>query len=167
MKYRQFLTHTLAMLVYRSGPQDLPASLQLLILAVVGSGTISLVGLGQLGAPGNLPLQVAVAAAFSLVFVRVALVFRGGASRFLQTATAMFATDAFLTIIALPAAAGLDPATQEASALASTWLLVVLLWSVGVLGHIFRHALNLPLAGGILVALLYLFLSLNLSAMLT
>ncbi|MEX0731377.1 MAG: hypothetical protein WED00_17665 [Aquisalimonadaceae bacterium] len=138
----------------------------LLIVSMVVSGMISMVGLSRLGAPGNIAMQLLGAALFSLLFVRVALQFRGGVDRFLQTATALFATDAALTVIALPATAGIDPATQEASVMAAGWLLIVLLWTVAVIGHIFRNALDLPLAGGILVALVYLFLSINITSVL-
>lgn len=43
--------------------------------------------------------------------------------------------------------------------------LLIVLWYVAVLAHIFRHALSVPLPLGLGVALLYLFLSLTLSGL--
>lgn len=163
MTYGQLFNSLYGIIRFRAGPQDLPASTSLMVTAVVISGVISIFGLSQLSAPTNMAMQIVGATAFTLLFVWTALQFRGGGNRFLQTTTALFATDAALTVIALPAAIGIDPIAQEASPLAAGWLLMVLLWTVAVIGHIFRHALDLPFAGGILIALLYLFLSLNIS----
>ncbi len=165
--YAQTLNVLLDMLRLRTGPQDLPTSIGLLVVMVALSSVISLIGLSQLGGDQGIGPQIAVAGGFTLLFTWVALQFRGGVERFIQTTTALFGTDAILTIIALPATTGLDPESGEASPLAAAWLLMVLLWTVAVIGHIFRHALNLPLAGGVLVSLLYLFLSLNVTAAIT
>lgn len=164
MSYSQFFDILFGIIRLRTGPQDLPASSNLLVMVFLASSAISIIGLSQFNAPTNMLAQILASAAFTLLFVWAALQIRGGKNRFLQTATALFATDAVLTIIALPAAIGLDPAAQEASAVAAFWLLIVLLWTVAVIGHIFRHALDIPFAGGILVALLFVFLSLNLSS---
>jgi len=164
MNHTQLLSQLIDIIRFRSGPQDLPASGNILIMAVLASGIISLVGFSGMGITGSAMAQIIIATLFGLLFLRVALQFRGGANRFTQAATAMFGTDALLTMVALPATMGLDPGAETASSLAVFWLLLVLLWTVAVISHIFRHALDLPLPGGILVAVLYLFLSLNVTS---
>lgn len=160
----QLLMTLVGVLRLQNGPQDLPGTSGALAATIVVSFALSLIALGIMG-NDNPALQIAVAAGFTLLFVGVALQLRRMGNRFMQTATALFGTDALLTLIALPATAGLDRTAEEISPLAAVWLLGVLFWTLVVVGHILRNALDLPLIGGVLAALLYLFLSVNVTAM--
>ena len=160
----QLLMALVDILRLQNGPQDLPGTSSALAATIAVSCALSLIALGIMG-NDNPALQIAAAAGFTLLFVGVALQLRRLGNRFVQTATALFGTDALLTLIALPATAGLDQAAEEISPIAAVWLLGVLLWTLVVVGHILRNALDLPLIGGVLAALLYLFLSVNVTAM--
>lgn len=160
----RLLMELVGILRLQRGPQDLPGTTGALAAAIAVSCVLSLVALGIMG-NDNPALQIAVAAGFTLLFVGVALQLRKLGNRFVQTATALFGTDALLTLIALPATMGLDRSSEEISPLAALWLLGVLLWTLMVVGHILRNALDLPLVGGVLAALVYLFLSVNVTAM--
>ncbi|WP_290651043.1 hypothetical protein [Aquisalimonas sp.] len=152
------LVHTLIRIcLFQEGPQALPAAAGLLAALVALGWTASVLLLDQLVPEGMVAVEVTLATGFALLFTWLALSLRGGTARFVQTASALFGTDLVVLLPAAPlllaTADGDSPALQLA-------LLILWLWSIAIKGHIFRHALNLPLAGGVLVAVVYTMLSL-------
>lgn len=143
--------------VFRDGPQELPASSSLLIALVVIGWAASTLLVGQLIAEGSAALEVTVATGFGLLFTWLALSVRGGTHRFLQSATALFGTDLVLLLPVAPLL--LLTSGQEAPNL-QLLLLLLWAWGIAIKGHIFRHALDLPVPGGVLVAIGYTILSL-------
>ena len=141
----------------QEGPQDLPASPRLLATLVILSWTGNLFVIEQLETDAAVPVYITLVTLFALGFIWVGLSIRGGRARFMQTAAALFGTNLVLLLpigpLLLLTAEGDYPTLQ---------LLVLLawIWSIAIKGHIFRHALNLPLAGGVLVAVVYTLLSL-------
>lgn len=144
----------------QAGPQDLPAATSILAtLTALGWGA-SIVIIEQLEPAGSVIAEVTLATAFALLFTWLALSLRRLSNRFVQTASALFGTDLLLLIPAGPlllaTASGDAPTLQFA-------LLALWLWSIAIKGHIFRHALDLPVSGGVAVAVLYTLLSLFLT----
>ena len=140
----------------RAAPQELPCSWELLGLTVIaGLGSSYAAIWTYAPAPNALP-QLLVGLVFTLGFTYGILVFRGLKIRFIQTASALLGTDAIITVITLPLlyAAGSSVAQNAYILSAITGLGI---WNLFVMGHILRHALSLPLPGGILVALGYIF----------
>jgi hypothetical protein len=145
----------------RRNPQDLPASAALfgLVLAVallgglllsVSAGASLVAGLGQT----LLDLLLMLGA---LHLVLKALNKR---ARYLQTATALVGADAVIGFVALlpvslarPAVDGAEP--SGGVLLAGLLFLALLAWSVLVVGHILRHALDLTLAQGVVIAIAF------------
>ncbi|MCO6441017.1 MAG: hypothetical protein J5I81_08025 [Nitrococcus mobilis] len=122
-------------------------------------------GYAAMWAYGSMPNAVPtllVGLLFTLGFIYGILAFRGLQIRFVQTASAIFGTDAIITLISLPvlAATSTGPAQDAYILFAMAGLGI---WNLLVMGHILRHALSLPLPGGILVALGYIFGSLFIS----
>ena len=77
--------------------------------------------------------------------------------RIVQTLTALAGTGALITIVSLPISGWFRGADKESGegGLAVLMLLLLVGWSLAVVGHILRHALDLPIAGGTLVAVAY------------
>ncbi|HEY5790811.1 MAG TPA: hypothetical protein VIX81_09310 [Gammaproteobacteria bacterium] len=147
----------------RAKPQQVPASevvFALALLAYLGVGVLVL-------APGEgLPRalgQALLDTALLLALLRLALQWRRHPARFQQAATALTGTGALLGLLLLPVLAlggGGEEAGQQAAVLAFLLWTALFAWSLTVTGHILRHALELPLAGGVLCAVLYFAVSL-------
>lgn len=144
--------------LFQDGPQELPASNTLLVVLVAIGWAASTLLVGQLMDEGSAALEVTLASAFGLLFVWLALTLRGGRNRFLQTASALFGTDLVLLLPVAPLL--LTAQSGDGGGNLQLLLLVLWIWSIAIKGHIFRHALDLPVAGGVLVAIGYTILSL-------
>ncbi len=145
----------------REGPQDLPYAPQQLIGVIAGNAVVTYIAVANLPDTGTVVPQVAMAAIFALAFLYGLLALYGLQARFVQSATALFGTD---MIINLPVAALTFPlathGTEDAPG-AATAILLLWFWQVAILGHIFRHALEIRLTWGVLLALAYSFLNIQ------
>jgi len=146
--------------LFRRGPRDVPASRLLLAVAAAGYVATSAVQSLLLFGP---PLAVERGFADLALTVAVfwtALALRRRGYRFLQTLTAMLGTG---TLLSLPMIAMLIVRREVADAAAVALLLSVasvplLVWYLFVVGHIVRHALEVPLFTGMAVAMTYIVL---------
>jgi hypothetical protein len=146
---------------WRKGPEDLPASGFLLavtfgvyILASIATVLFYSKGVADLLA------QVTLDIALMFGFFGLLLVFYRKTPRFEQTMTALLGTGIVLTVIALPLIAWLriEPAETTAS-IPALLMFIVVLWSISITGHIMRRALDIPFAGGVVMAVAYFLLS--------
>lgn len=147
----------------RAGPQDLPGSGFLLLLTALLSlltGTLTIVGtFGSLGSA--LAAQV-LDILLLLGLLRMLLQITAKQSRFQQTATALLGTGVLINLAAMPLqiiSPG-DPTASVATEVSGLFYLFLLIWALVIVGHIIRHAIEIKLAGGIAIALLY-FLAVN------
>ncbi len=151
----------------KAGPQDLPASSFLLGLAVLSYvliGVVIYIPESEFGEALAWTLLDTVLLA-SLAWV--GLQWRGYPKRFGQTFTALAGCGALLGLLGWPLILWLyRSAPPAAPALPSLLLLVLLGWNVVVIGHVVRHALSVPYPIGVLLAVLYVVLSWNLSELL-
>lgn len=83
--------------------------------------------------------------------------------RFSQTAIAVLLYELLLTLLALPLVAWYQ---RTASTESGLLMLVLIFWSIVVLGHILRHAFEVDLNLGIAAAVLYTLVSWNIVALL-
>lgn len=146
----------------RRGPEDLPDSRFLLLLA----GLAYVLAQAALAAPvyGSPP-----ALARSLILDLLLLCgclwgllrLAGHVSRYRQSLTAVFGTGALLSVCMLPFNYWLDLTIEPGKpALAPTiGLLAVVSWSLVVNGHIFSRALSRPFAAGLAISIAYFFLN--------
>jgi hypothetical protein len=142
----------------RAGPQDLPASRELLGLAITSYTLVSFL----LSVPGY-PLATAgqmalVDATLLIVFAASLLYFIGKKARLYQTLTALAGTGTLLGLFALPVIQLLpqrEEAGQQPPLLASLLWLLLFGWSLLVVAHIMRHALSVKLPVAIGIAMLY------------
>lgn len=146
------------MCLLKCRPQDVPASRELLLLAVAIYFLLDLL-LAKLDENITNALPAALAdTMFMLAFTLVLLLICRKAGRWTQTVTALAGTGAVFALLVMPAVVSLsgpDAMTSMQQAL-SILLYLVLIWYVVVLGHIFRHAMSSSLALGVFVSMIYL-----------
>ncbi len=155
------LWRLLEICLLRAGPQDLPGASRLLLLMLCGYFLVDLLlaqlSFGFADAVGVSVLDVLLLAVFAHLLLRST----AKLERFNQTLAALAGTGQILGVVALPLIHGLNLAQasgEPAAGLAMLWLLV-LIWSLLVLGHILRHALAVSLMTGVGIGVLYSLLS--------
>jgi hypothetical protein len=155
---QQFFRIFLDIVLWRRGPQDLPASQLLLAIAVTGYVLVSVVQLAMLRETAATWLFfVLVDPLLLLGWTWLVLRILGRGARFLQTATAVFGANAmlgvamYLPLQALLTASGQDPASGASQAVA---LLLVVAFAF-VSGRILKIATDTSLITGIAISLTY------------
>ncbi|GAB6041836.1 hypothetical protein [Endothiovibrio diazotrophicus] len=144
----------------KAGPQDLPSSRFLVLAslaAYLGSGTTLMLADTP---PLSAFAQTAVDAAGLALVTTLLLNLRRHPLRLTQTYTALVGSGTLLNLAALPVTLGLLAAQTAGGGIglfAMLWLALVI-WSLMVTGHIFRHALEIPFPAGIIVAMAYMVL---------
>ncbi len=104
--------------------------------------------------------QVTLDIALMFGFFGLLLVFYKKTPRFEQTMTALLGTGIVLTVVALPLIAWLRvESTETTASIPALLMFVVVLWSISITGHIMRRALEIPYAGGVVMAVGYFLLS--------
>jgi hypothetical protein len=153
---------------HRRGPADVPAG-----DGVLGKTLAAYVFIGAMAltpsthAVGELVGQLAVDVAIVFVLFGGLLLVTGRGHRLGQTLTALFGTGAVLSALSVPciwvAAQAVDGSSEPGSivVLSSMMLLVLLLVSILVTAHIVRSAMDWPYAGGALIAIVHLLVSLE------
>lgn len=152
------LRWTTELLQLRGSPADAPASSWLLVQLLALDLISSVLYLQALGS------EVLFGALVGRLLLRIAMIYAvmrafGRAPRFLQTTLALYAVGVLLTFVLLPIAAALVRSQSDTPDFGLQFLqlgfLSLLLWSIVVEAHIYRHALNLkfwyalPLALGL------------------
>lgn len=142
----------------RTRPQDLPASTGFLLVSVVAYLATNLVLSLANESFSRALLTALLDLAVLYIFVRISLLVRRVPERLTQTLGALTGSGAILALLAAPLLILARPDTGVAVVPAVLWLPLVI-WSVGVFGHVMRHALDIPFPAGILMAIAYLVIS--------
>jgi len=144
----------------RVGPQDLPYSWSLFGLALTGYAAIGVaLVLSQAGAVVAL-IETVLDCMILVGLAWTALSLTGKSGRFLKTATALLGTGALLGLLAAPLVwQGSPDEPAQSLGWAGPLFLVLLVWSLLILGHILRHALEVTLGAGVGLGLAYTLLS--------
>lgn len=157
-------------ILLRRGPQDMPYSPRLLVLVCGASVLLQLAIAHVLAIPGDALGAGLIGLAFNLGLLYLLLRLRHVSSRFVQTAIALTACAIVFAILSAPIvlAVGGKPPTPGTmtplQALLGMFALPVVVWKLIVDAHILRHCLDLPFAGGLLIALFWIIAELVLGA---
>ena len=147
------------LILFRAGPQDLPyAPRTVIVLLVIGA--VLEIGFDLYkGSPAAMIAGANVGTLAALAALFTLLRWRGKSERFVQTALSLVATGLLFELLLLPLAlviglpltpdAQLNP--RQTSALLA--LFVLALWQVAISVNILRHAMDIPVAGGVLALL--------------
>ena len=156
----ELLTQIAQLLRLRGGPQHVPFSQNLLIASIAAYAVLT-VAYMQIVAPLDAAIaQTAISVVVAALFVRLVLTLAQKRARSIQTLTAMFGVEAALTLGLVPLFAIAAPTLIEIAAnpalkpeqvaemmpptvaLALFAIFGLVIWSLVVSGHIFRHALE-------------------------
>ncbi|UXI69043.1 hypothetical protein [Tahibacter amnicola] len=144
---------------FKRGPQDLPYAPNLVAIVVIVASALGVLE-GQVPRKAEVSVYAIVFGdLYWLLVTYLLLQVRQVPERFVQTTLAFFITDALFVLARIPAdliLAGVAPNATELApgqAWAALLMLGLVIWQLCVKAHVFRHALNIPLAGGFLVAL--------------
>jgi len=152
----------------RKGPQDLPQSSVLMSLCLILYTVIDVLLTVQSRPFADALLVSFVDVGFLLVVTFLILRQHQYLDRWYQTMTALFGTGVILGIFIFPLVYGGAQNQYE------DWLqqiivllfLIMVIWNIAVLAHIVRHAISTSLGIGIIIAVLYIWMSSLLIAML-
>ena len=158
------LLHPFVQLVLlRSKPQDLPYS-QVLMGLTLGAHFLLGVTLFLFRLPLLDALLAAAASTVLLCLMTVSLLYLNRLqARCVQAVTAMAGADVMVSIAALPVTAWLhgELSSGAASGLPGLLFLLLLGWNLTVAGHVLRHSLSAPLPLGLVIALVFYVVSVN------
>ncbi len=145
----------------RSGPQHLPTSTLLMELTLTAHALAAfLLSLAYLAPARALAAGLAETALLA-VFVTIVLYLPGHLPRYRQTLTALAGTGAMLSLLAIPVTHWLHTAKAAADPTGAPALLLLGLvgWSLAITAHILRHALNCVFTRGLVLAVVFSWLS--------
>ena len=137
----------------RGGPQNLPTSWALMILLLTAYLVQNLVTGHQLE-DQNAAAKSLLAISLQIFVLAGLLFWRKHLERFAQTMSALAAAGIFFNMITWGLLSMSDPTVNQ-PLLALVWF-AVFIWSLFVDAHIYRHALSIPFAVGMLVTVLIL-----------
>ncbi len=143
----------------RAGPQQLPHSTALMWLSVAAYATVGVVsGLSYFGdwrALGASLLDTLLLAAT----LQLVLGIGGHRERLTKALTAVTGSWALIGLLALPLLFAVNRAAEGEGGGALLGLLVLLGWSLAVLGHVLRHALEISLMAALGISVAYFLIS--------
>jgi hypothetical protein len=142
----------------RAGPQDLPATQSALTLSLLAYTATSIVLSVTTQSFGSAVVYGLADTLTLAVLTYTLLMVRRLPQRLTQTLSALAGTGVVIGLFALPLVL-----IQNVPPLL---LLLITVWSLTVIGHILRHALNVSLPMGILASMGYLLASLALASLL-
>lgn len=146
------------MCLLRAGPQDLPATQSVLTLSLLAYTATSIVLSVTTQSFGSAVLYGLADTLTLAVLTYTLLIVRRLPQRLTQTLSALAGTGVVIGLFALPLVL-----IQNVPPLL---LLLITVWSLTVIGHVLRHALNVSLPMGILASMGYLLASLALASLL-
>ena len=147
--------------LFKLAPQDLPVSSFLLLVSMLGYGLVGiLVGLMSLS-PGQAIISSVLDIALVGSMTQLLLWIKEMGPRFQQAFTALMGTGAIMGFLALPLVFLQVQAGDQPALLPSVMLLGLVMWSLGIVGHILRHTISAPFYVGVLLAVLYMYVSMS------
>jgi hypothetical protein len=145
----------------KAAPQDLPCS-RFLMLACIGSYLLVGIGVSLLDQSLGLALlSASIDTGLLIGLAYLALWIRNYQGRAVQTVTAFTGTGTLFELIGWPLVAWLQQTSGGTTSSLSLLLLLLIIWNIVVIGHILRHAVEIPMWVGSGVALMYVYTSIR------
>lgn len=136
----------------RQSPAILPSSRALAVVTTVVFLSLSLTSEFFGGRADYFPARSLLVLGLSFLIVAGMLTIRGVSSRLTQTWTAYTGCGALVSLTLLPLSLTAPAADQQVNPLTALLILFLLLWSVVIDAHIYRHALSISFAAGLAAA---------------
>ena len=154
--------HFVNLCLFKSGPEDLPASQSLLKITLLVYLMVSVL-VGLTNADWMISIWTGLTETiFMMLVLWLILQFRGFQARYVQTLTAMAGSQIILGLISIPILTWfyqLEEIEQPKS-LAMMLIMIVLFWSLMVTAHIFRKSLDIKPSRAVLITVIYSIVSL-------
>jgi hypothetical protein len=147
----------------KKAPQDLPFSINLLKILVIINIIINFLLMNMSVNWFSALLKAAVGILLLCGFSWLCLFFSGKLRRFYQTTTALFGTDSLIDLFALPTIATM--AVNQGGLLAFLVMMALIIWHWVIMGHIMRNALQQSFSFSLGLALLYLVIAYQVTAL--
>ena len=146
-------------------PQDLPASGFFVGVSFGLYAITNAIGTAITLKPATAIALTIVHAALLLSLTYAVLWAKELTPRLNQTASALAGSDAILTLIALPVLMW-QPEGENIPPIPTLIFLALTIWKLAIVGHILRHAMNIHFLMGVILAVAYMYISINISRML-
>lgn len=158
----------LALMLLKSGPQDLPYSQQLTVLLATAYIVSGIIVLNTTINPDDLISGVFLGFAVQYVFTWSVLKALNKLARFVQTFSAMLGVGIVFNVLSWPVFSVLTsgPVSTDLQSYMSLAFLLIISWEVLVKAHIFRHALEMNMLAALVLSFSLFFISIVLSQLL-
>lgn len=146
----------------KAGPADMPASSLLLKVTLFAYFLLGM-GISRLDSAWNVSILSSLAdTLFMMIAVGIMLKFKNLQTRYLQTLMAIAGAGIVLDLVGLPLLLWfmkIDPLEQGTS-VAMLLMIALMFWSLMVIAHIFRQALDIKAGSAAMITIMYTALSL-------
>lgn len=142
-------------LLFQKSPDVIPASWFLLGILLVLNLGLGIVSFAVQYDVLDSVLRTLADMLISICFVYLVLMAVNKSARSLQTISAMLGVSIILNLLSLPLLMMLAE-KQLSAGFAGLFLYIIFCWHIAVMGHIFRHALSVRLAVGMMVSFVYI-----------
>ncbi len=144
----------------KAGPQDLPMADSTKYTAIFFYWLLGVIVISLSQTFGEAVFIALVQTILLIFFTQIVLWITKRPERQTQTITALTGSGAIVTLIALPVLVWLNQsAPDDTASLATAFWLMLFIWETLIIGHIFRHALDMSFFAGLGVSMLYVFVT--------
>ncbi|MDA3919195.1 MAG: hypothetical protein PF501_00725 [Salinisphaera sp.] len=156
-----FARRLVDLMLFRCGPQDMPGDQTTLRLSAAAYCILLFVQVMVVAPPLAAAVQAILATSLLGIYVLAILRLRKLPHRFMQTATALYASGAVLTLVMIGPTHAMGPYLQQISqstnpqsvptpsSLVALIYLVAGVWGLAIYSHIYRHALSVSILLGV------------------
>ena len=154
----------------RKGPQDIPASKNLLTLCLIVYGLLSVLLVMLSESIERAILSGLLEVVLIMAFIMALLQIRSKIGRWVQTVTAISGSGIVLSLIALPiyillsVSAGTEANSNPVYGLGLLILAGLACWNVVIMAHVLRHALDVTMLTGVILAIVYIWIIFSFTA---
>ncbi len=153
----------------RKGPQDIPASKNLLSLSLFFYGLLSILLVMLSDSIERAILSGLLEVVLIMAFTMALLQIRSKTERWVQTVTALSGTGIILSLFALPiyillSMNGASEANNPVYGMGLLILAGLACWNVIIMAHILRNALEVTMLSGIIFAIVYIWIIFSFTA---
>lgn len=156
-----FARRLVDLMLFRAGPQDLPGNQTTLVASAVAYCIVLFAQILVVAPAGPAAVQAVLATLLLGLYASSILRLRKLPNRFTQTATALYASGAVLTVIMIGPTHAMAPYLQQMahasnpqsvptpSGLVAVAYLIAGVWGLALYSHIYRHALGVSILLGV------------------
>ncbi|HDY84701.1 hypothetical protein LCGC14_0558180 [marine sediment metagenome] len=146
----------------KAGPADMPASVTLLQATLLAYFLLG-ISISRIDSAWNISIMASLAdTVFMMVAIKLMLSIKGLQTRYQQTLIAIAGAGIVLDLIGLPLLYWLNQIDepQQGTSVAMLLMIALMFWSLMVVAHIFRQALDIKVGSSAILTIIYTVLSL-------